>query len=327
MQQSQQSVFQLNKGAGHFNILSPDLNGLLVAQLLPKDKNTLRTTCKAFSNFLSFCNASRFILYPGFCAANKDISSIFAVATFDKNYQLIEGICQKYSPNNHHYSCIDDKCIFIYSSKITCSNIKNKLIISPYSIACYNNDSKMIKLLEKYLSNCSSIVASEKNFSELTVMPKNLNFLIACISRNTQKILLEMKNIALFDDKSLGFGLATIIDNDDSQSLRAIMKDKIINAHIKKKDTDFLDLAIFSRRNKAAEVLITSKYSNFNKIVKKIFWGTDDKSYYIYNGTYLDLLNSLDYCFEIDPSIFCLLRENEAKTYDELTIGEYCPIQ
>ena len=103
------------------------------------------------------------------------------------------------------------------------------------------------------------------------------------------------------------------------------MKDKIINAHIKK--TDFLDLAIFSRRNKAAEVLITSKYSNFNKIVKKIFWGTDDKSYYIYNGTYLDLLNSLDYCFEIDPSIYCLLRENEAKTYDELTIGEYCPIQ
>jgi hypothetical protein len=231
MQQLQQSGFQLNKGAGSFNILSIDLNCLFAAQLPPKDKNALRSACKAFSNFLSFCNASRFILYPSFCAAQKDISSILAVATFDKNYRLVEGLCNKYNPNEHHYGCIERKCNFIEinPTKFMCLDRTNELVISPYAIACYNNDTEMVQLLEKYKLPPSAISSTNTTRSN----GKEFNLLIACISRNTERVIQATKDITDIGLTDIGQSLAIIIANDDSSSLAAIIHEEKIKQYMK----------------------------------------------------------------------------------------------
>ena len=316
MQQAQEPDFLLDEGAGPFNILSTDLNCLFAARLAARDKNALRTTCKAFSKFLPFCNASKFVLYPGFCGTKKDICSVFVVATFDNNHQLVEGFCHKYGSRNHYYSCIEPKRRFVVGSnsgEFIALSPNYELFINPYYLACHNQDTKMVNILEKYNStNTSSTFTSENQAHEYSILPQNFHFLIACISRNTQRIIKAINNTKDLDDKILELGLAIIIDNDDAQSLAAIMKNEKIDLCIKKNGTDFLDLAIFGWRGKAAQILISSKCFDFGHIKKEIDGGFGCK--FMYEGTYLEFLNRCNELSNIDESIFDLLKKNDAQT-------------
>jgi hypothetical protein len=307
-QQLQKSDFRLHQGASHFNILSTDLNCLLAAKLPPQDKNTLRATCKTFSTFLSFCNASKFVLYPGFFAAKKDICRIFAIATFNNNIKLVKELSQKYDSTYHNYDCIERKCRFleINSRNFMCLNRKNELTIDTYSIAQNNNYTKMMDLLKEHNFNHNT---SPRNILTDSSHLKAFNLLIACISRNTQHIIQAMQDIEDIKLGDIGYSLAVIIDNDDAQSLATIMQEKKIQLYIKKNGFDLLNLAIFGKHQKVAEILINSKHFDFN--AKRYMLNEKNSAF---EGTYIDFLNCCTEHSNIDQSIFDLLTKNGAKT-------------
>lgn len=328
--QEQQALAPRNNSAGIFDTLPKEIRYPMFAKLYPKERNVLRKTCKAFSALFSFYHPSKLILHKDFWASKRDISSIFVKAVFDGNTRLVEGLCNKYGRDNndyYFYYCIERRCRFtsINENKFMCFEIRNELTLDPYFIADEYNNTVMIELLKKYGFNDSRIADDKSVFyvaatGTYNIMP-DLKLLIACISRNTERIIQVITNTFGIHSSSIEHSLAVVIDNDDAQSIATMIGNKRVNECIKASRNAFLNLAIFGRHNKVAEVLIKSGCFDFNKTIKRF------SDFGRWEGTYLDFIKCCLQCEMLDQSILDLLIAHGAKTSDELSIIEKCVMQ
>lgn len=317
---SSRVLTQLRTGAGIFDTLPKEVNYPIFAKLAPAEKNSMRKTCKALSTFLSFYYPSDLIGHTDFCAHKKDISSIFVKAAFDRHLELVKCLCMRYGSHDYDYHCIERKCSFVVinRSSFMCLGIKNELTISPYFMACYNKDTQMAKLLEE-----PRLAGLSSGASESSVMPMDLGLLIACISRNTQRIVRVMNASRFIHSSSIEHCLAVIIANDDESSLSAFMQNKKVVECIKKNGVNFLNVAIFGRYNKVAQVLIKSGHFDLWGIMEHTF--EEEKYGWTYQGTYLDFIKCCEDHFEVEHFILSLLMEYAAK--DKVSVVEQCLVQ
>lgn len=323
------ALTSLEKGAGPFDNLPHDISYSLFAKLNPKEKNAMCKTCKALGSFLSFCHPSELILHKDLCASNKDISSILVKLVFEGNHYTVKTFCTQNVRRDEHYCYRCPRGITpwkIEREKVEWKDEKRgRWFLDPYEIAHYYDNAEMIKTLVECAVPGRALYNKERNFIELGRFPVwnvqvsiDPELLVACISRNTAQVEQIVKDDKFAVDSRIMHGvLSVVIDNDDAQSLAAIISNEKISEYIKSCGHDYLLLSVVCKSKKVIKIFLKNKCFNLNAVTRKQLG-----QFETWAGTFLDLCMMLQPNDMPPASILKLLIKYGARTLDELNAAK-----
>jgi hypothetical protein len=306
----------VNQQTGLFDLLSKDITKLVFESLQPKEINRLRRSCKKWSTLFSFHNPSLEFVLLNPHISQKDLESIFITAVYDGKDEMVKALLELKRIDNNYFYGIPTLSVGVF----------------PYCVAPE----------KEILQNFNQEIA-RRHWKSLRgegidcYIPEQI--LMACISRNRDRIKESSKKIKKINKTEFSFCWYVLIENKDNISLKAVFKNIEISEDMKQMGNQLIEHAYTNCNSVAVKILLNHGcYDDLNKItienIPKFIpikgsINQEDFTRSLQVGTLLDRILRTGFDPSLDawdhPSrrkIYNLLRNKGANTAEELFEAE-----